>query len=102
MSKWQKGVYTKNDAAKLARYIGNSKPPAFPWRLNHPYIIADRWQIAEDGNFKGDDEVNVFFYGYVRGGSYRVNGKMHIIGLGDYQINNILVVNDPCPQYQKT
>lgn len=85
----------------MARYIGTAKPPAFPWRSSHPYLVADRWQTVEDSNYKPDDEVNVAFYGYVRGSSYRVNGKIHLVGLGDYQIANIEVVNDPCPEYKK-
>ena len=97
MSKWEKGTYPKIEVAKLARYIGTAKPPAFPWRSSHPYLVADRWQTVEDGNYKPEDEVNVAFYGYVRGSSYRVNGKIHLVGLGDYQIANIEVVNDPCP-----
>jgi hypothetical protein len=34
-------------------------------------------------------------------GSYRVNGKMHVVGLGDYKINDIQVIGDPCPEYKK-
>jgi ribosome biogenesis protein BMS1 len=86
--------------AKLARYLGTSKPPAFPWRNNHPYVIADRWQTQKDGQYSKDDEVNVDFYGYIRGSSYRVNGRIHVVGLGDYQIKNIEVVNDPCPEFK--
>jgi ribosome biogenesis protein BMS1 len=85
----------------LARYIGTSKPPSFPWRANHPYVIADRWQPEEDRNYEKEDDVNVSFYGYIRGGSYRVNGRIHIVGLGDLNIKDIQVVNDPCPEYKK-
>jgi ribosome biogenesis protein BMS1 len=101
LSKWEKGVYPKIEVAKLARYIGTSKPPAFPWRLSHPYLVADRWQTVEDAHYKPDDEVNVAFYGYIRGSSYRVNGKIHLVGLGDFSIANIEVVNDPCPEFKK-
>lgn len=41
------------------------------------------------------------FYGYVRGSSYRVNGRVHVVGLGDFQIKDIEVVNDPCPEFKK-
>jgi ribosome biogenesis protein BMS1 len=68
---------------------------------NHPYILADRWQTVEDRNYQADDDISVSFFGYVRGGSYRVNGKLHVVGLGDYQIADIQVLNDPCPEYQK-
>ncbi len=83
--------------AKLARYIGTTKPPVFPWRVNHPYVIADRWTTPEDRNYRGDDLVDAAFCGYVRGCSYRVNGRIHLVGLGDYLIKDIEVMNDPCP-----
>ncbi len=97
LSKWDKGTYPKIEVAKLARYIGTAKPPAFPWRLSHPYLLIDRWQPAEDAQYKANDELKVDFYGYVRGTSYRVNGKMNVVGLGDFNISNIEVINDPCP-----
>ena len=85
----------------MARYIGNSKPPTIPWRTNHPFILADRWQTVEDRGYKADDEIDVSFFGYVRGSSYRVNGKVHVVGMGDYQIKDIEVVHDPCPEFKK-
>lgn len=41
--------------------------------------------------------VNVSFYGYVRGCSYRTNSRVNIIGLGDYDIDKVEVLDDPCP-----
>ena len=41
------------------------------------------------------------FYGYVRGSSYRVNGKVHVVGMGDFQIKDIEVMHDPCPEFKK-
>lgn len=89
LSKWDRGTYPKIETAKLARYIGTSNPPTIPWRQNHPYILADRWQTVEDQNYSKNDEVDVAFHGYIRGGSYRVNGKIHIVGMGDYLIKSI-------------
>lgn len=37
----------------------------------------------------------------MRGSSYRVNGRVHVVGLGDFQIKDIEVVNDPCPEFKK-
>lgn len=45
--------------------------------------------------------MEVSFYGYVRGGSYRVNGRVHVVGLGDLMVKDIRVVEDPCPEYRK-
>lgn len=53
--------------------------------------------MSEDKNYKSDDLVNVDFYGYIRGSSYRMNGKMHFVGVGDYLIKQVEVIPDPCP-----
>lgn len=30
-----------------------------------------------------------------------MNGKIHIIGVGDYMIKEIRTINDPCPEYKR-
>lgn len=72
------------------------------WRLNHPYIVSDRWQLSQDRNYDPNDLVNVDFYGYIRGASYRMNGKMHFVGLGDYIVKEVEVIGDPCPEFKKS
>lgn len=101
ISKFSNGTYDKLETAKVARYIGTSNPPSIFWRLNHPYILVDRWQTAEDRNYRQDDEIDVQFYGYIRGSSYRMNNKVHFVGMGDYMIKNVEVIGDPCPEYKK-
>ncbi len=63
--------------------------------------MADRWQTYEDKGYTKDDKVDISFYGYVRGSSYRINGKVHLVGVGDYMIKEIKAINDPCPEYYK-
>lgn len=89
LSKHENGVYSKIETAKIARYIGTSNPPSILWRQNHPFVLADRWQLAEDRNYRPDDEVNCQFYGYIRGSSYRMNGRMHFVGMGDYFVKEV-------------
>jgi hypothetical protein len=50
-----------------------------------------------------DDEqkIDVSFYGYVRGSSYRINTKVYITGLGDFEISEIKTLDDPCPPVLK-
>jgi ribosome biogenesis protein BMS1 len=40
---------------------------------------------------------NVSFYGYVRGCPMKMKADVHIPGCGDFQINNISFLADPCP-----
>lgn len=55
-----------------------------------------------EGKLKDDDNCKVAFYGYIRGCSYRLNNTVHITGLGDYEIKEMTVVEDPCPPLNKT
>ena len=47
------------ETAKIARYIGTSNPPSILWRLNHPYILVDRWQPTEDRSYQTGDQLDV-------------------------------------------
>lgn len=42
-------------------------------------------------------ERTVTFYGYVRGTNLKNNTRVHLIGVGDYNISEITVLPDPCP-----
>lgn len=63
--------------------------------------MADRWQTYEDKGYTKEDDVDISFYGYIRGSSYRVNGKVHVVGVGDFMIKEIKTIGDPCPEYKR-
>jgi len=44
-----------------------------------------------------DCERSVVFYGYVRGTHLKPGMRVHLIGLGDYNMEEITVLSDPCP-----
>ena len=54
-----------------------------------------------EGNLKDEDPCKVAFFGYIRGCSYRLNNTVHITGLGDYEIKDMKIVEDPCPALNK-
>lgn len=93
----QDGYYPKMDIMNLARYISIIRHNPVSWKQNHPFILADRFEIATDGVLKDEDDCNISFYGYVRGCSYRSNQRMHLVGLGDFDIKTMTVIDDPCP-----
>ncbi len=39
----------------------------------------------------------VSFYGYVRGTFLDKNQRVHINGIGDYEITSLSKIDDPCP-----
>ncbi len=76
--------YLKRDVMNLARYISIIKCKPVAWKTNHPYMLADRFENKHVGNFTDEDLCTISFYGYIRGSSYRVSEKIHLLGLGDY------------------
>ena len=91
-------LYMKMQMHNLARYLKVIKPIVPGFRINHPYILSDRFDVNFTSN-KDDPEEDVFvsFFGYIRGNNFSKNSSIHINGLGDYQIDYITKVEDPCP-----
>ena len=82
----------------LARYLRVIKPSIPLFRQNHPYILADRFDVTFPSNKDDPEEdVMVSFYGYVRGNNFSKFSNVHINGLGDYKIDYMTEHEDPCP-----
>lgn len=69
--------------AKFSRYIETMKYRPIEWKCVHPYIVID-------------DMRDGYGYGYVRGGPIGHSIDSHIPGFGDFQIENIEKIEDPC------
>ncbi|EGR32753.1 hypothetical protein IMG5_071660 [Ichthyophthirius multifiliis] len=92
------GTYPKLEISNLARFISIIKYATVPWKANHPFIIPDRYEHGKEGQkFDDNEQLDVSFYGWIRGASYGINNKIHIIGLGDYEIGNTEIIEDPVP-----
>ena len=65
----------------------------------HPYVIVDRVEditpttvIAECPTVDRD----LTLYGYVRGTHLRSQQRMHLIGVGDFDLTSVSAIADPC------
>lgn len=93
-------LYMKMQMHNLARYLRVIKPTIPGFRLNHPYVLADRFDVtflANKSTSDPEEDVMVSFFGYVRGNNFSKNANLHLNGLGDYSIDYITKVEDPCP-----
>ena len=72
----------------LGRFITVQKIKPLSWRVNHSYVLADRFDTIETGNENEDYNV-VTVYGYVRGTYLDKHQRIHINGLGDFDIKRI-------------
>jgi ribosome biogenesis protein BMS1 len=63
-------------------------------------VVVDRHEDVTDPNEVEKDANcprSVTFYGYVRGTHLKPLMKVHMIGVGDFDMQNVSVLPDPCP-----
>eukprot|EP00049_Salpingoeca_infusionum_P004098 m.74835 g.74835 ORF g.74835 m.74835 type:complete len:1366 (-) comp12414_c0_seq7:1155-5252(-) len=94
------GLYPQTEVLNMSRFISVLKFRPLLWRNSHPYVLADRMEDITDPetkrlNPKCDRRISV--YGYVRGTNLREGSKVHIPGAGDFVLDNISLLEDPCP-----
>ena len=84
----------------MARFISVMKFKDLGFRANHSFVVADRFEDltqpdAVRQNAKCDRRVCL--YGYVRGCPLKRGSSIHIPGCGDFQIDDVTFLTDPCP-----
>lgn len=98
------GKYLKNETKQLALFMSRVKYRPLIWRNTHPYVVVDRHEDITHPNLTDENEDcerSVTFYGYVRGTHLKQGMRVHIIGLGDYSMEEVSVLPDPCPIPEK-
>ncbi|KAE9361368.1 Ribosome biogenesis protein [Phytophthora fragariae] len=91
--------YPKGEIQNLSLYISRMKFRPLTWRNSHPYMLADRF---EDVTAPDDVQRNplvdrrVTLYGYLRGTHLKPDMKMHIAGAGDFYMDSVTAMPDPC------
>ena len=92
-------LYIKQQLHTMARFLKVTNPNTPLFRINHPYLFCDRYDITftKNSSNNNNDDVMVSFFGYVRGAHFNKNVNIHINGLGDFNIDYIKKMDDPCP-----
>ena len=70
------------------------------WRQAHPYLLIDRLEDIsnpEDVRVNAKCDRRVSLYGYVRGAHLRNKSRIHLPGAGDFVVNDVTLLPDPCP-----
>jgi ribosome biogenesis protein BMS1 len=92
--------YPDQEIHNLSRFISIMKFRPLQWRNNHPYLVVDRIEDLThpeeiQKNDKCDREVTL--YGYLRGTNLKRHSRVHIAGVGDFTLDEVSKLNDPCP-----
>ncbi|KAJ1985733.1 Glycoside hydrolase 2 (Mannanase, beta-galactosidase) [Dimargaris cristalligena] len=96
--------YPIREITNLSRYISIMDFRPLAWRNQHPYVLADRMEDLTDpalihANPKVDRTVTL--YGYLRGTNLKPNARVHLPGVGDFSLDDVSMLNDPCPLPEK-
>ena len=94
------GKYLKHEVKRLSLHMSRIKFRPLVWRNSHPYLLVDRIEDVTPSSLMTVDQKcdrDVTFYGYVRGAHLKTGMKVHLVGIGDYPVENIVAVEDPCP-----
>lgn len=82
-------VANSGDARPVIRCLANSSPGQISWRQNRGYLVADNVQYDASAG-------RLAVAGYVLGEGFTCNNLIHITGHGDYQVDSIVALPDPC------
>lgn len=87
------GLDTNSDGFNLFRRIGGQKKKTLYNRDNRPHLFAENVEYVENA---ADPSAGVLkVTGHLRGISLDVNSLIHIPNLGDFQMSQIDLVDDP-------
>lgn len=98
------GRYPNMEVHNLARFISVMKFRPLIWRNTHGYVVADRMEdLTRPEQLHADPTCDrtVSLYGYVRGTHIKAFQKVHIPGVGDFDLSEISMLQDPCPLPEK-
>lgn len=94
------GEYQKTEVHNLGRFISVMKFRPLVWRSTHPYLLADRMEELTDPEVlrtQPKSDRKVALYGYLRGTNMKSNQGLHLAGVGDFTIQSMSFLPDPCP-----
>lgn len=89
------GQYEKKAIMNLSRRLNIRKVRVINFRKDRGYLLVDR---AEPGtSSQNPDQKTTLLFGYCRGDGLSNGQRVHIPGAGDFTINSITELDDPCP-----
>ena len=95
------GRYQHLEIHNLARFLAIMKLRPLSWRNSHPYFLADRVEdLTDPETLRKDKNASrtVSLYGFLHGSNFKSWMKVHVAGVGDFQVKEIRRLDDPCPR----
>jgi len=84
------GKYEKKSIVALSRLLNLAKIRVLSFREKRGYCLVDRAELTNENK-------SIALYGYTRGIGLKEGDNIHIAGAGDFVINRVSELDDPCP-----
>ncbi|KAJ1977135.1 Glycoside hydrolase 2 (Mannanase, beta-galactosidase) [Dimargaris xerosporica] len=100
LTRIRNGRYLDREILNMARFISVKKFRPLAWRNTHSYLLADRMEDLTPPDVvheKPKVDRTVTLYGYLRGTPLKAQSRVHIPGVGDLTVEEIDMLQDPCP-----
>jgi ribosome biogenesis protein BMS1 len=99
------GRYPDREIHNLSRFLSVMKNPRpLIWRNSHPYTIIDSFRdVTHPNQIEADEKCDrtIALSGYLRGTNFSAESqRVHIPGLGDFNVKAVETLPDPCPTPQ--
>ncbi|KAL0233632.1 hypothetical protein PCE1_002145 [Barthelona sp. PCE] len=91
--------YKRSAITNFHRLLVNCKVKKITWRDAHPYMVVNRCEDVTNPAILEQDPSSsrtMSFYGWVRGVPLHDEQRMHLLGVGDFDIAHISAAVDPC------
>ncbi|KAH7302740.1 hypothetical protein KP509_23G085500 [Ceratopteris richardii] len=83
------------DLEQVLRFLSNHRFMNPQWRSTRPYVYAQK--VEFEPMVQESECGTLLLSGYVRGRALSVNQLVHLTGVGDYQVKQIDILEDPSP-----
>ncbi|KDO24224.1 hypothetical protein SPRG_09858 [Saprolegnia parasitica CBS 223.65] len=97
--------YPKGEINNMMLYIARIKFRPLTWRNSHPYLLVDRFEDVTHPDAIQQNPVcdrKITLYGYLRGTHLKPGMKVHVAGAGDFYMESVTSLPDPCPLPSKS
>ena len=91
--------YLKHEVKRLTLHLNRVKFRPLVWRNTHPFVMVDRVEDVTLPTTIADDPTcdrDIILFGYVRGTHLKPSMRVHLIGVGDFDMHSVTALPDPC------
>jgi hypothetical protein len=98
---------SRAEQLELVRQVAEQRGTQPRWRAQRAYLLAERAHVAPEppavgaSAAEGSETVTVTVKGYVRGTMLSANQLVHLPGVGDFPVERISSVSEPCGNGRK-